>query len=166
MWSGVLKLYAFPPKASALQVAATAGALQLRPATTQAMRLIGADMVIANHLAPAFEVARHDLVEAGVREAGRLEAEVPQPRRNFRRKHCLADIERDLLEERFRSRGGREDAVPGFDAYAREHAVERRHLGQRLDRSCAGHEERTQGACTDLRQHADRDLEHEVHFAG
>src|SRR6185436_14764031 len=88
--------------------------------------LVCPDVVFANHLAPALEVAGHDLVEARIAEPGRLEAELPQPRRDFRRKHGLADVERDLLEKRLRSRGRCEDAVPRFDADPREHAVEGR----------------------------------------
>src|SRR6185369_8857433 len=114
--------------------------------------LVRADVVVADHLAPALQIARHDLVEARIPDAGGLEAELSQPRRNLRRKHRLADLEGNLLEEPLGRRGGCEDAVPGFDAYARERAVEGRHPGQRLDRLRAGDEERTQRAGADLRQ--------------
>lgn len=42
--------------------------------------LVGLDVVVANDLAPAFEVARDDLVESRVRQPGGLKAELAQPR--------------------------------------------------------------------------------------
>src|SRR5262245_42974558 len=106
------------------QVSAQAGAPRARPALTQAIRLIGADVVIADDLAPALEVLRDDFLEARIGQPGRLETELAQPRGNLGGEHGGARVGGDLLQERRRRSRWGEEAVPGFDADAGEHAVE------------------------------------------